>query len=81
MPKKEMSKDQRARLKAIAEGRCSRCKARPIDYERSIAKCARCLDRRLIEAAAKRAGVKPEYPQERKPKAKAAPKQKATVQA
>ena len=68
MAKKEPSKDQKARQKAIEAGRCSRCKTRPIDHERSIAKCSRCLDRRLIEAAAKRAGVAPEYPKEKKPK-------------
>lgn len=81
MAKKELSKDQKARLKAIEAGRCSRCKTRPIDYERSIAKCARCLDRRLIEAAARRAGIAPEYPREKKPKGKARPKKAKEVQA
>lgn len=81
MSKDKMSKDQVARRKAIDAGKCSRCKSRPIDYERSIAKCSRCLDRRMVEAAAKRAGVKPEYPKERKPKAKKPKAKKATVKA
>lgn len=80
MAKVEPNRNQRARLKAIEEGKCSRCKTRPIDYERSIAKCARCLDRRIIEAAAKRAGIAPEYPKEKKPKAKKAPKKKVAKQ-
>lgn len=76
MTKGKLSAHQIARQKAVAEGRCSRCKTREIDWERSIAKCARCLDRRLIEAAAKRAGVKPVYPTEKKAKRKAPPKKK-----
>ena len=62
MKPKPLSKDAALRARYIEEGVCGRCKVRDIDYDRSISKCARCLDRAKAESVARTAGVKPVYP-------------------
>ena len=63
MPKvKALSKDAAARQSYIDRDICGRCKVRPIDYDRSHAKCARCLDRAKAESVAKVQGGAPVYP-------------------